>query len=146
MIQIEEFCRDLNDSFTNIGELLDGLEKSNKTIENIARQTNLLSLNASIEATKAGEAGKGFEVVSGEIKALSDQSHEAALESLVNKQNMKAALDEIQAKSENLLGLLENLNGEAEDLVARAEEIHAVTETVNGISANVREKMRTLTE
>ena len=146
VIQIEEFCRDLNDSFTNIGELLDGLEKSNKTIENIARQTNLLSLNASIEATKAGEAGKGFEVVSGEIKALSDQSHEAALESLVNKQNMKAALDEIQAKSENLLGLLENLNGEAEDLVARAEEIHAVTETVNGISANVREKMRTLTE
>lgn len=146
VIQIEQFCQDLNDSFSNIGTLLEGLEKSNKTIEDIARQTNLLSLNATIEATRAGEAGKGFEVVSGEIKTLSDQSHVAALESLENKQDMKAAMDMIQAKSEKLLGLLNNLNGEAQDLVARAEEIHAVTETVNGISANVREKMRSLTE
>lgn len=146
VIQIEQFCQDLNDSFHNIGELLEGLEKSNKTIEDIARQTNLLSLNATIEATRAGEAGKGFEVVSGEIKTLSDQSHMAALESLENKQDIKAAMDMIQTKSEKLLGLLNNLNGEAQDLVARAEEIHAVTETVNGISNNVREKMRTLTE
>ena len=146
VIQIEEFCRDLNESFNNIGELLEGLEKNNKTVEDIARQTNLLSLNATIEATRAGEAGKGFEVVSGEIKTLSDQSHMAALESLENKQDIKAAMDVIQEKSEKLLGLLGNLNGEAQDLVARAEEIHAVTETVNGISANVREKMRTLTE
>ena len=126
--------------------MLEGLEKSNKTIEDIARQTNLLSLNASIEATRAGEAGKGFDVVSGEIKTLSDQSHAAALESLENKQDIKEAMDAIQAKSEKLLGLLGNLNGEAQELVARTEEIHAVTETVNGISANVREKMRTLTE
>ena len=132
--------------FNNIGQLLEGLEKSNKTIEDIARQTNLLSLNASIEATRAGEAGKGFDVVSGEIKTLSDQSHAAALESLENKQDIKEAMDAIQAKSEKLLGLLGNLNGEAQELVARTEEIHAVTETVNGISANVREKMRTLTE
>ena len=122
------------------------MEKSNKTIEDIARQTNLLSLNASIEATRAGEAGKGFDVVSGEIKTLSDQSHAAALESLENKQDIKEAMDAIQAKSEKLLGLLGNLNGEAQELVARTQEIHAVTETVNGISANVREKMRTLTE
>lgn len=146
VIQIDEFCRDLNDSFQNIGELLEGLEKNNKMIEDIARQTNLLSLNATIEATRAGEAGKGFEVVSSEIKTLSDQSHMAALESLENKQDIKAAMDVIQEKSEKLLGLLGNLNGEAQDLVARAQEIHAVTETVNGISANVREKMRTLTE
>lgn len=146
VVQIEQFCQDLNASFNNIGQLLEGLEKSNKTIEDIARQTNLLSLNASIEATRAGEAGKGFDVVSGEIKTLSDQSHAAALESLENKQDIKEAMDAIQAKSEKLLGLLGNLNGEAQDLVARTEEIHAVTETVNGISANVREKMRTLTE
>ena len=146
VVQMEQFCQDLDSSFSNIGNLLERLEKNNKIVEDIARQTNLLSLNATIEAARAGEVGKGFEVVSGEIKVLSEQSDEAAKESLENKQVIQEAMDALHEKSQGLLGLLNDLNGEAQDLVARAEEIHAMTETVNGISANVREKMRGLTE
>ena len=84
------------------------INKIARTITNIAKQTKLLSLNASIEAARAGDAGKGFAVVAGEIKNLSDQTSTEAGE--INK-----LINNIQNNAAELVTTMEGVSLAAEE-------------------------------
>lgn len=71
MAQLMEATRNIDQSSVKISSIV-------KTIEDIALQTNILSLNASVEAARAGAAGKGFLVVANEVRSLASKSGEAA--------------------------------------------------------------------
>lgn len=123
-----EKARGTSDITQIVIEDIENLEKQSSmissiigTINEIADQTNLLSLNASIEAARAGEAGKGFAVVATEIRKLAEQSSGAA-----NK--IKSIITQIQDQTKKTVATAR----EAEDIVASQEDALSSTVKVFG--------------
>ena len=115
----------LNDVAADISKIAsesEGLLEINSVMQNIASQTNLLSMNAAIEAAHAGEAGKGFAVVADEIRKLAESSGEQSKTIGTVLKMIKESIDNITRSTENVLNKFEAIDSGVK-IVAQQEDI-----------------------
>ncbi len=139
---IEESNREMENlihAMSDIRYSSDEIEKIVKTIEDIASQTNLLSLNASIEAARAGDAGKGFAVVANEIRKLATKSAEAV--------NQTTALIESSQKAvANGMEITDNTAKSLVAVVKGSEEVLSSMDKISNASQNQKVVLEQLTQ
>lgn len=104
----------VNEQITLTNESIHAIFEALNLIQDIATETNLLSLNASIEAARAGEVGKGFAVVAEQIKQLADQSSESSKEI---SENLNDLLSNYQLIIKKMDQTTENIHDQNEKLI-----------------------------
>lgn len=104
-------------------------------IDTISRQTNLLALNATIEAARAGEAGKGFAVVAGEVKALSEQTANAARQISENITRVEDAVGTTVINMGEITAIIDKMNLAANSV---SENVSSQVTALNELSTNAQ--------
>jgi len=137
MDQISTDANTMVNKASTIGEVVN-------TISAIAEQTNLLALNAAIEAARAGEAGKGFAVVADEIRKLAEESKKATLSI---SENLKAIVEGVENTASDILKINKNIknvtkdNDEAVDNISEIlGEMQTISELTTNLAANAQEQ------
>jgi methyl-accepting chemotaxis protein len=120
--------QDVASDIQTIARESEGLLEINAVMQNIASQTNLLSMNAAIEAAHAGEAGKGFAVVADEIRKLAESSGEQSKTISAVLKKIKDSIDKITRSTDSVLNKFEAIDSGVRTVSDQEENIRNAME------------------
>jgi methyl-accepting chemotaxis protein len=121
----------------NVAEQSEGLLDANKVIQNISAKTNLLAMNAAIEAAHAGHAGRGFAVVADEIRKLAETSGAQSKNITQVLNSLKTLIDSVVSQIMEAGRSFEAVRNSVQDVTRRQEEIRSSMEEQSSGSEQV---------
>ncbi|WP_080844013.1 methyl-accepting chemotaxis protein [Cytobacillus gottheilii] len=132
--KISDSSREIKESVSEFSRFTTEIDGAAKTVNAIAEQTNLLALNAAIEAARAGEAGKGFAVVADEVRKLADETAKATslITSMVS--NIQNGITVIYSATEHGHGLSTQ---QSQSMSETEQSFEAISAHVSGINAQL---------
>ncbi len=134
--KIEAQTESTVEAVEELDELMEVIEEITEFITEIADRTNVLALNASIEAARAGDAGDGFAVVAAEVKGLADQTHEATkdIEASIGR-----VRDQTEATVEDMHETRRQVADGTETVAAALDSLEMVVDGVDETNEDVQE-------
>ncbi|MEZ6852971.1 methyl-accepting chemotaxis protein [Halodesulfovibrio aestuarii] len=160
MEELQSVALQLKDNVTVLGSNAEGIGQVMDVISDIADQTNLLALNAAIEAARAGEAGRGFAVVADEVRKLAEKTMTATMEvgkaitdiqqgTKINIENVDRAVEKINdttklsgesgAALDSIVSFVDETSNQVQNIATAAEQQSAASEEINQSLTKVSE-------
>jgi methyl-accepting chemotaxis protein len=125
--QCASYAQTSQQSLEKLKSAVDEIDIVIQSINDVAEQTNLLALNATIEAARAGEAGKGFAVVASEVKSLANETHKMTEEISTKVGVMKASAEQTIDSVSDIIRQITSVDEKTENVAASIDEQSGTT-------------------